>query len=740
MPNSISTQVFRSLDWVLCKTAGITFDTIQFFNERNPNPSPTPQWSDKPLLKSWEKTKPTLGFPRQTDSLCPACVKEARQAIISGQKDWRDLMHEKVGEIKAQIVERDGQIWMVKQCPLHGHYEDMMAVDADFLKWIEKQFPGRDIPAHNDEGLHKVGSSNVRYGRGSVLTVDLTNRCNMMCDPCFMDANQVGYVHELSWDEIKEILDNAVKIKPRRQMSVQFSGGEPTMSPFFFDAIAYARKVGYNSVQAATNGIEFAKSKEFCRKAFAAGLRYAYLQFDGIGNDANSHRQIGNLFDVKLRAIENMHQAGIEIVLVVTIVNNVNNDQVGSVVKFAMENPKKISFVSFQPVSFTGRDEDITPERRLRQRYTLSHLAKDVSVQVGKIEPTRDWFPISFISTFAGFADMVKGDESQWGSLSCGCHPNCGVGTAIMINKETKEWAPVPRFLDAQGLTRDITAITDAARGKKFSNFMMALALLKNYHPFRGPKGLKLFDMFKKFDKTWALTKHASVKYGRTSPDRTIDDTIKRRTEDPWNFLFIAGMWFQDLFNYDFRRTEMCIIPYGTQQGEISFCAYNTGIGWRQIIENMHKNATVAEWYRTHGKHEIYAKGKNVNLNTYEHSLVIDANDAARVRHIEHDIPVTAAEENRIRRKKALEEQAKVRAIYEELVLKKPQAAVVQIGSLSDIAKGVPSNFANAGKPVAIAPASGNSSGQANGNGHSKANAAAAAKSKEETAEAVAGD
>src|SRR5215468_10180646 len=723
MPNSFSTQVFRSLDWVLCKTAGIAFETIQFFNKRNPNPSPTPQWSDKPLLKSWEKTKPTLGFPRQTDSLCPACVKEARAAIISGKKDWRDLMHEQVGEIKAQIVERDGQIWMVKECPLHGHYEDMMAVDADFLKWIEKQFPGRDIPAHNDEGLHKVGSSNVRYGRGSVLTVDLTNRCNMMCDPCFMDANQVGYVHELSWDEIKEILDNAVKIKPRRQMSVQFSGGEPTMSPFFFDAIAYARKVGYNSVQAATNGIEFAKSKEFCRKAFAAGLRYAYLQFDGIGNDANSHRQIGNLFDVKLRAIENMHEAGIEIVLVVTIVNNVNNDQVGTVVKFAMENPKKIAFVSFQPVSFTGRDEDITPERRLRQRYTLSHLAKDVSAQVGKVEPTRDWFPISFISTFAGFADMVKGTESQWGSLSCGCHPNCGVGTALMINKETKEWAPVPRFLDATQLTKDVTAITDAARGKGFSNFMMAMALLKNYHPFRSPKGLTLKDLFKKFDKTWALTKRSTTKYGRTSPDRNFNDAMQRRQSDPWNFLFIAGMWFQDLFNYDFRRTEMCIIPYATQQGEISFCAYNTGIGWRQIIENMHKNATVAEWYKTHGKHQIYAKGKKVNLESYEHHLKIDAEDAARVRHLEHDIPLTAAEEDRMRRKKAWEEAAKVRAIYEELVLKKPQPTVVQIGTVSDIVKAVPANFANANKPVNIAPA------PANG-----------ASTKEEAAEAVAGD
>ncbi len=105
----------------------------------------------------------------------------------------------------------------------------------------------------------------MRYGRGAVLTVDLTNRCNMMCDPCFMDANQVGYVHELTWDEIKEVLDNAVTIKPRRQLSVQFSGGEPTMHPRFVDAVRYAREKGYNSVQAATNGIEFAKSKEFCK-------------------------------------------------------------------------------------------------------------------------------------------------------------------------------------------------------------------------------------------------------------------------------------------------------------------------------------------------------------------------------------------------------------------------------------------------------------------------------------------
>ena len=631
MPQTLGTRAWKAMDYVLCKTAGVAFDTIHFFNKYNPNPTFTPKWSDKPLLKSWEKSKPTLGWPRQTDSLCPGCVKEARDAIFEGKKDWRDLMHEKVGEIKAQIIERDGQVWMVKECPIHGQYEDMMAIDAKFLNWIEQNFPGRDIPAHNDEDLHKHGSSTVRYGRGSVLTVDLTNRCNMMCDPCFMDANQVGYVHELSWEEIQEILDNALKIKPRRQMSVQFSGGEPTMHPRFFDAIRYARKIGYNSVQAATNGIEFAKSKEYCKQAFEAGLRYAYLQFDGIGNDANSHRQVGNLFDVKLRAIENMHAAGIEIILVTTIVNNLNNDQVGAIVKFAMENPKKISFVAFQPVSFTGRDEEITPERRMKQRYTLSHLAKDVSAQVGKIEPTRDWFPISLISTFSAFADLSHGPDAQWGTVSCGCHPNCGVGTGVLINKETKEWAPVPQFLNVPQLVEDIKKVTDAARGKNFSNFTFALAMLKNYNPYGAPGTFRLIDLLRKMDKSWGLTPNQREKYGTAGPERTFEDAKKRRT-DPWNFLMIAGMWFQDLFNYDFRRTEMCIIPYATQQGEISFCAYNTGIGWRKIIENMYKNATVAQWYKEHGKHEIYAKGKAVSLDTYEHSLVIDAEDAARVR------------------------------------------------------------------------------------------------------------
>src|ERR1700677_511492 len=353
---------------ILAQGAWSVFERV---NRISPNASFTPKWSDKPLLKSYQKEKPPLGWPRSTDSLCPKCVPEIRQQILDGKLPHEVLLNEKVGEIKAQIIERDGKILMVKDCPKHGHFEDLMSHDTAFFRHLEDVFPGRDIAAHNDEKLHNHGTSTVTHGRGSVLTIDLTNRCNMMCDPCFMDANQVGFVHELTWDEIKTMLDNAVTIKPKRQMSVQFSGGEPTLSPYFLDAVAYSRKVGYNSIQAASNGIEFAKSPEFCRKAAEAGLRYAYLQFDGIGNAANSHRAVGNLFDVKLRAIENLHSNGVDIVPLITFIKGGNNEQVGAEIKFALDNPKKISFLSFQPVSFTGRDEEVTEERRTAQRYTL---------------------------------------------------------------------------------------------------------------------------------------------------------------------------------------------------------------------------------------------------------------------------------------------------------------------------------------------------------------------------------
>jgi uncharacterized radical SAM superfamily Fe-S cluster-containing enzyme len=576
--------------------ARIAWPVLQAVNRQFPSQRFQPAWAPAPLLKSSERTHPRFGWPRTTDSLCPTCVRETRARILAGQQSVESLVEQHVGEIPAQIVERDGRVLIEKTCPQHGTFTDTLAVNPAFLRRLERLFPGRDFDAIT-ERLHNHGTSSIKHGRGAVLTIDLTNRCNMMCDPCFMDANQVGYVHELTMADVRQLLDDAVSIKPRRQMTVQFSGGEPTLSPIFLDAVRYAREVGYFSIQAATNGIRFAQEPGFARAAREAGMRIAYLQFDGIGEPANAHRKVGNLFDVKLRAIENLHAAGIDICLVVTIVNTVNNDQVGAVIKFALENCDRISFVSFQPVSFTGRDEAIPDEERHLKRYTLSHLAEDVRRQTGVTEPLRDWFPLSASGALSDVTDLLKGPGADWGTLKCGCHPDCGIGTAFMVSKKTREWAPLASFVNVDRFLEDARTIADSARGSALTKLQVALSLLRNYTPGRSPKGFRLVDLLHKFDK-----QSGGQLGGRLGARDNAD-----RKQDEWLLLFVAGMWFQDLWTYDFRRTEMCIIPYATQMGEISFCAYNTGVGWRQIVENMHKNATVAEWYRQHGKHAVYA-------------------------------------------------------------------------------------------------------------------------------------
>ena len=203
----------------------------------------------------------------------------------------------------------------------------------------------------------------------------------------------------------------------------------------------------------------------------------------------------------------------------ITLINGINNEQVGRVIQFALDNPKRIPFLSFQPVSFTGRDEAVTDERRMAQRYTLAHLAHDVKNQTGLGEPARDWFPLSFISTFSDWSDLVHGPEHQWGQLSCGCHPNCGVGMAVMVDKQTGESAPVTSFWNADQLAKDVARVNDAARGKWLSIVGMALATARNYDPFKSPTHFKLTDLMKKLDKTFGAT---GKNYGKVGSDRTM--------------------------------------------------------------------------------------------------------------------------------------------------------------------------------------------------------------------------
>ncbi len=276
------------------------------------------------------------------------------------------------------------------------------------------------------------------------------------------------------------------------------------------------------------------------------------------------------------------------------------------------------------------------------------------------------------MGTFSDWADLVHGPQAEWGSLSCGCHPNCGIGMAVIVDKETSEAVPITAFVNGPQLSKDMAKVNDAARGKFLSVLGMALALMRNYDPFKTPTYFSLYDLLRRFDKAFGATGHD---YGKVTADRTVADIEKRR-KDRFNYMFIAGMWFQDLFNYDFRRTERCIIPYATQEGEISFCAYNTGVGWRNIIEKMHMTATLTKWYDEHGRHEIYAGGKKVDARhdgrTRWRSIAEAVAKGIQHDLDEHGIAKTAREE-KLRARKAQHENEQMAELYRQVVLKEPK-------------------------------------------------------------------
>ena len=84
------TKPIKHVEKVVAVAANVAWFVYDKLNSINPNPSFTPKWSDKPLLKSWEKQKPKLGWPRETDSLCPKCIPEIRKQILDGEAAGRD--------------------------------------------------------------------------------------------------------------------------------------------------------------------------------------------------------------------------------------------------------------------------------------------------------------------------------------------------------------------------------------------------------------------------------------------------------------------------------------------------------------------------------------------------------------------------------------------------------------------------------------------------------------------------
>jgi len=587
----------------LYSAANAAWKVLRAINKTLPEGSlPSPRWATGQLLKQRDRTPMDTGVPRKTLSLCPDCNREAVDAVLQREIDAAEF-RDNPGIIGAEILEEAGRILMRKTCEKHGPFEDALSNHPDFFRRMERLAFGRDFECVDDCNVHGHGPNSISSGRGTFLIVDITNRCNMMCSPCFMDANASSYVHELSMEDIKVIFSNGLSFKPQREINILFSGGEPTVSPIFLDAVRHAKSVGFHRLHVATNGIEFAKSRDFAFQAREAGLHGVYLQLDGVSEEKNKHRGLGNYMPVRLQALENIAAAGMRTTLQVMVDKCRNSDGLGDIVRFAIQNVDKIHGVVFQPIMFAGRDEGVSPDERYARHYPLTQLAFDLHEQTSiGWQPMRDWFPLSDFGIFGHLCDTLN-PEAKLGSLFQETHPNRGIFSALLVDTHQKEAVPIPAFFNLEQFMRDIVEITDSARGPAATKALVWLSALRNFDRQKAPSGFghrelrcAVEDSFYRVAGSGEDWSQKAYSYGGR-----------------WRLMIVNGMWFQDAFNYDFAGICNSTTPVALTQGEISFCAYYGG-GWRKVVEHQSRTVKLAAWHRTHGRHEIYTHGKKVDL------------------------------------------------------------------------------------------------------------------------------
>ncbi len=507
------------------------------------------------------------GIPRETQSLCPECRK-----IIT-----------------ATLFESDGALMMKKECAEHGEFKDVIWSDIEMYRKAESfSFDGTGIENPAVEGAtncpFECGMCNLHYTHTCLANVDLTNRCNLKCPICFANANDAGYVFEPTFEQVGTMLKTLRDERPVPAHAVQFSGGEPTIHPDFFKILAMARDMGFSQIQVATNGLKFAQEPGFAAKAWESGLHTIYLQFDGLREENYIQARGRPLLAIKKKVVEvirELPRPRPSIVLVPTVAQGINDDQVGDILRYGLENRDVIRGVNFQPISLAGR---VTVEERRNLRFTLSDLAQRMEDQVGWLAKD-DWFPVPFVVPLSKFVSVIH-DEPK---VSFTTHPGCGLASFIYVPDEGDP-VPITRFVDVKGLMNDLWDLAVNVEQSKRAYF---------------PKVRAYNILRKRFKKKSAPENLSATSFAR-GISKIFDTGDKSGVADfAWKWFYVGAMHFMDLYNYDIERVKRCAIHYATPDGKIiPFCAYNTGPVYREEVEKKF-SIPLDEWRKRHGSDGI---------------------------------------------------------------------------------------------------------------------------------------
>ena len=445
-------------------------------------------------------------FQEWTRSVCPRCLEP----------------------IDAQLLIEDGRVVMRKWCGDHGLFEALISSDAEmYLASLPYNKPGTTPLGYSTEALNgcpkDCGLCPDHKQHTCLGLIEVNSHCNLDCPVCFADA-QPGF--SLTPAQVERMLDRFIALEGEPEV-VQFSGGEPTIHPDILPMLRMAFDKGIPVVMLNTNGIRIARDDRFLAGLADIGPTI-YLQFDGFSEQTHQAIRGRDLVDMKMKALDRLAQAGLDVVLVPAIEKGINHQEIGDIVRFGI-NHSAVRGIAFQPVTHSGRYIPFNP----MDRETVADVIHGIAEQTEGMFVESDFIPVP-----------------------C-CHPTCRSATYAYV--ENGDVTPLPRVLEVD---KYLDYITNRTLPDIRPEILEAL------------EGLWSASSVPGTDK--AASRFSCAACNLSFPSET--SYLKSHV------FTIVVQGFADAYSMDLNALRKCCIGELVPDGRIiPFCAYNS-VGYREKV------------------------------------------------------------------------------------------------------------------------------------------------------------
>ena len=331
--------------------------------------------------------------------------------------------------VPSRRVEREGKVYLVKDCPKCGPTESIISSSAERHSHKRDLDPGWDYEGCNAKCLECGHHRTPRYA-----FIDVTNRCNLNCPMCADSVQNHEFAFDPPMSFFKRVFEHLATLKP--QPTLAFFGGEPTVREDLVDIIKLARSYGFN-VRVLTNGLRLA-DEEYCRELVKA-RPHLLVSYDGANPETYQQlRHSAKVLEVKKKAIENLSKTPRAKVSFVTLFGwGLNHKELPDLLEFYHQHRDMLQGVYLMPLVHTwdAAQFDYTPERRMTTEC-VEKLLNDVYPDY-KVE----FISLGLASHYVTLMKYLGREPMPY----YGAHPNCE--SFYLLVDKGESYLPVDHYL-----------------------------------------------------------------------------------------------------------------------------------------------------------------------------------------------------------------------------------------------------------------------------------------------------